>query len=288
MKLKRLIKKLVYYLKLFFNRELSYFKNKDLVEFRPVFLIGCGRSGTTILGHTLGNHNEICYLNEKRTIWHSAYPDFNIWDDKTQNPKMIVKKSDSNPKKNEKLKRLFHKEQIIDKSRILLEKLPTNSFRLEFINEVFPNAKFIYLYRNGIEVAKSIEIQANKGKWFGKNDFRWKLLNKLINSDNRIPKKEFSNFEKGLLEWRFSMEFSERFFSKITQDKVFKLSYESFVSQPKIKLKEIYSFLDLDIQDADLDNLTKNIKRRSIKVDQMDEDLRKLGGEQLAVFVNSK
>ncbi|WP_417860784.1 hypothetical protein [Winogradskyella sediminis] len=34
----------------------------------PVFLIGCGRSGTTILGTTLGKHQSITYLNERRDL----------------------------------------------------------------------------------------------------------------------------------------------------------------------------------------------------------------------------
>ena len=30
----------------------------------PVFIIGCGRSGTTILGRTLAEHPRVKYLNE--------------------------------------------------------------------------------------------------------------------------------------------------------------------------------------------------------------------------------
>jgi hypothetical protein len=47
---------------------------------RPVFIIGCGRSGTTILGATLAQHQLVTYLNEPCHLWFSAYPETDIWD----------------------------------------------------------------------------------------------------------------------------------------------------------------------------------------------------------------
>ena len=46
---------------------------------------------------------------------------------------------------------------MLNSSKILLEKLPINSFRLRFLKESFPEARYIYLTRNGLEVSKSIE-----------------------------------------------------------------------------------------------------------------------------------
>ena len=65
-------------------------KEKITHTFNPVFIIGCGRSGTTILGNTLSNHPKIKYLNERRDLWHKAYPEFNIWNKITQNPKLYA------------------------------------------------------------------------------------------------------------------------------------------------------------------------------------------------------
>ena len=60
-------------------------------------------------------------------------------------------------KQNNLLHYLFFREQVLGNSIILLEKLPINNFRLEFLNASFPDAKYIYLTRNGLEVSKSIE-----------------------------------------------------------------------------------------------------------------------------------
>ena len=113
-------------------------KKKNHV-FSPVFIIGCGRSGTTILGNTLSNHPKIKYLNERRDLWHKAYPEFNIWNKNTQNPKLYADKKDVISKQNNLLHYLFFREQVLGKSTILLEKLPINNFRLKFLKKSFPN-----------------------------------------------------------------------------------------------------------------------------------------------------
>src|SRR5215212_6691597 len=46
---------------------------------RPVFILGCGRSGTTIFGAALSKHKSITYLNEPRHLWFAAYPETDIW-----------------------------------------------------------------------------------------------------------------------------------------------------------------------------------------------------------------
>jgi hypothetical protein len=45
----------------------------------PVFLIGCGRSGTTVVAKVLSAHPEIAFLNEPRTLWMQVFPHFDVW-----------------------------------------------------------------------------------------------------------------------------------------------------------------------------------------------------------------
>ena len=51
---------------------------------RPIFIIGIGRSGTTILGKVLSIHKDICWLNEPKLMWHSAYPYEDVMGNYTQ------------------------------------------------------------------------------------------------------------------------------------------------------------------------------------------------------------
>ena len=83
-------------------------------DFAPIFIIGCGRSGTTILGKTLSKHPDIKYLNERRDLWHRAYPEFDIWNKNIQNPKLYADKKDAISKKNNLLRHLFFREQVLN------------------------------------------------------------------------------------------------------------------------------------------------------------------------------
>ena len=51
---------------------------KRLPQFRqvkqPVFILGTGRSGTTILGLILSLHRDVGFLNEPKALWHSVNP----------------------------------------------------------------------------------------------------------------------------------------------------------------------------------------------------------------------
>ena len=149
---------------------------------RPVFIIGCGRSGTTILGFALSKHKDVTYLNEPRHLWFSAYPETDIWtpEARTRNGKLVLTATDTEPGKNAKLSQLFQFESIKSGKPILVEKLPVNNFRLEFIQEIFPDAHFIHIYRNGLEVARSIEKRSNAGAWFGANAYKWEKLTEEI------------------------------------------------------------------------------------------------------------
>ena len=40
---------------------------------KPIFIIGTGRSGTTILGVVLSMHKDVGFLNEPKALWHKIY-----------------------------------------------------------------------------------------------------------------------------------------------------------------------------------------------------------------------
>jgi hypothetical protein len=267
--------------------EIRYHRSKNKIKFQPAFLIGCGRSGTTILGTTLGKHKSIAYLNERRDLWHLAYPDFDIWTGQSSAPKLIATEADHDEIKTELLEKIFHKEQVLNNGCVLLEKLPINNFRLDFINKAFPNAKYIYLHRNGVEVARSIEKETLTRKWFGQNCMKWKLLNELSNELD-LSDRDFSNYEKALLEWRYSLQFSEAFFSKISSENYYTLSYQTFLENPKLQVENIYTFLNLKSPKSFTNKITRDIKRQSEPVSKLEEREIELGGANLKLSVENR
>ncbi|MGY8988918.1 MAG: sulfotransferase family protein [Flavobacteriales bacterium] len=264
-----------------FVKNILFNLKKNKATFSPVFIIGCGRSGTTILGNTLSQHPDIKYLNERRDLWHRAYPEFDIWNKNTQNPKLYTDEKDVISKKNNLLHHLFFREQVLENSTILLEKLPINNFRLNFLKKSFPNAKYIYLTRNGLEVSKSIEKRIQKQNWFGGD--KYELLKKYSSDNNILLKTKINgDQEKGMWEWKLSIEESNRFFKKENKDNFTHLSYQNFINSPSESIKNIFDFLKLNYTEIWINEISKDIKRKNpeTKITE-DKSLYLIGGDIL-------
>ena len=268
-----------------FIKNILFNINKKKYIFSPVFIIACGRSGTTILGETLSNHPKIKYLNERRDLWHKAYSEFDIWNKNTQNPKIFANEKDIVSKKNNLLNDLFFREQVLGRATILLEKLPINNFRLNFLNASFPNARYIYLTRNGVEVSKSIEKKIVKRNWYTAS--KYNLLKKyaMLNNIDFYPK---NNFEKGLWEWKLSITESNNFFKKMNQNKFIHLSYQDLIENPNNNLEKIFHFLEIEKDENLIQKISLKIKRNSPKENEISDDrIKKIGGEILEKTINN-
>ena len=268
----------------FLKNTIFHFQKKKYI-FTPIFIIGCGRSGTTILGETLSKHSEIKYLNERRDLWHKSYPQFNIWNQDTKNPLLFASNKDINNTKSSLLKKLFFREQVIGKSSVLLEKLPINNFRLDFLNSTFPNAKYIYLRRNGLEVSSSIEKQINKRNWFsGEKESLLKKYSEKMNFKTEVE----TNFEKGMWEWKLSIDESNAFFNKLDNNKFIHLSYQDFIDNTYKELKSIFDFMNLQYSEEFLISISKDINRKNPSLTRIPNDnSEQIGGDILKQSINN-
>ncbi len=260
---------------------------------RPVFIIGCGRSGTTILGATLAKHRLVTYLNEPCHLWFSAYPQTDIWTPKAQSRggKLALTAADTEAGKSRKIGRLFRLETWISGKPVLIEKLPVNSFRLNFIQEIFPEARFIHIYRNGLEVARSIEEISKKGRWFGTNSYKWDRLTEYASGreDTRdLPALCSSFYEKGLLEWRLSAEAAVEFLNRLPDGAFFELNYDELVEEPLKTLSQVLEFVGLEDDPEVKRFVSENLARKTGKLGrcEVSEKERILGGKLLPLSMN--
>lgn len=261
---------------------------------RPVFILGCGRSGTTIFGTTLSQHNNITYLNERRDLWCEAYPETDIWTDQAtaRNGRMHLTSEDTNNLKSQKLRRLFHTETIRTSSPVLVEKLPINNFRIQFIHSIFPDARFIHIYRNGLEVARSIKNISDRGGWFGANEYKWKQLSDYAKKNHdtaELPELCDSYYYKGLLEWRLSTESAVNFLSTLPKDKYMEISYATFSGKPVDTIRRVLTHIGVSDDSSVIEFADKNISRRTTNLENnplTDTEL-KLGGKLLSTSMDS-
>jgi len=270
-----------------FFKTILFSLKKNKFVFAPVFIIGCGRSGTTILGETLSQHPKIKYLNERRDLWHRAYPEFNIWKKDTSNPILFADEKNIQPNKNTLLRKLFFREQVLGNAEILIEKLPINNFRLDFLQKSFPEAKYIYLTRNGLEVSKSIEKRIQKKNWFTGN--KLELLQQFSEEQNAnfIGKIE-TDLHKGMWEWKLSIEESNRFFKQLNPEKFIHLSYQDFTKNPETSLNQIFDFLNISSSKDLISTISKKINRKNKTITVTDDKiLQEIGGEILTKTINN-
>ena len=117
-------------------------------------------------------------------------------------------------KKMKRLEVFFLKKLKATRKNNILEKLPINCFRLNFINKAFPEAKYIVIKRNPLKLRRSIEEKIGKGNWYGVNDNKLRLLIEYAKNNN-VETKDFlkNDFNKGLLEWRLSNIAISKFFN---------------------------------------------------------------------------
>ena len=234
----------------------------------PVFILGCGRSGTTILGNLLAQHPSVTYLHEPRALWTSAYPETDIWTERAvaRHGKLVFTESDVNPRKTRALRKLFALEVRKSRRPILVEKLPINNFRLPFIREMFPDCRFIHIWRNGLEVARSIEAMSIQGRWFRPDQYRWNMLAEHAQSmpeTAHAPALCQSYYEKGLLEWRVSTEAVTSFLGRLPKDNWLEVPYSAFVADRLETSERLTEFLRLTPEQTSRDFTQQNVRRCS-------------------------
>jgi hypothetical protein len=129
----------------------------------PIFFVGCGRSGTTILSQTLARHPDLAvYPGEANELWHPhLYP----WTQTTldsppfwADPVAFTQVSLSQPDRaryDRQLQAIFGAYQFLHGGRALLNKSVMVTFMMPHLLKLFPEAKFIHLVRDGRAAALS-------------------------------------------------------------------------------------------------------------------------------------
>jgi hypothetical protein len=125
----------------------------------PVFMVGCGRSGTSLLANILSTHPAIAaFPNEANDLWHTdLYPWHRsqaglppIWIDPHGFSKHSLKRLDWR-----KIASIFGAFQFLARRPVFLNKSVMLSFMLKDIARQFEHARFIHMYRDGRAVALS-------------------------------------------------------------------------------------------------------------------------------------
>jgi hypothetical protein len=129
-------------------------------------IVGCARSGTSILGELIAHFSGVKYVFEAYNVWDSA----GVGD--CQSHRLEARHATSEVIR--KLRQWAEHEQ--GGAQILVEKCPRNCLRVPFLREVFPEAKFIHIVRDGRDVTCSLVPGIGGVRWAHLRPPSWQEL----------------------------------------------------------------------------------------------------------------
>jgi hypothetical protein len=211
----------------------------------PVFLIGCGRSGTTLLNNMLRLHRDIATWSEANEV---LDPEWYPWrPSSARRPPLEFDPHEftrdwwhSIPAGGDRIRSCFGAYQWIQHKRVFVNKSPFNTFRIPHLLELFPSSRFIYITRDGRAVvysyARKITRQKKLAEWPEpqRTQFRESFDELLI---------WLSNFWKACHEEVCQQDADLHLTNRGV---MMTLRYEELCAHPEVVLDQICQFLDID------------------------------------------
>lgn len=191
-------------------------------EFLNLALImGCARSGTSILGELIGAHPDVCYKHEAHAAWDKA--------GLGENESHRLTEQHATLKVRAKIRRRFAGEK--GEAALFVEKCPRSVLRVPFIRAVFPEAKLIHIVRDGRDTACSMLPGIGGEEWKHLKPPNWQ---------------ELMQRHQGLLRcahaWKSVMEIALQDLEEVEH---FEIKYEELLARPESHAKALLEFLEL-------------------------------------------
>jgi hypothetical protein len=189
---------------------------------RIAFVVGCARSGTSILGELIAAHPDVAYVFEPHELWESVGTG--------PGGSHRLTKANATPAVRTRIRAWFA-DQRGDK-RLIVEKTPRNVLRVPFLRAVFPEAKFIHIVRDGRDVACSLLPGIGGDEWSHLRPPSWQRL-----------LDEHSGIMRCALAWRDVMEIA---LADLSMAPHLQVRYEHLVSDPSATARAVLTYLELD------------------------------------------
>jgi hypothetical protein len=255
---------------------------------KPLFIIGAGRSGTNILRDVLTSlpgtitwpcdEINLVFRHGNRSMPHDEFGPEQVNDTAR---KYIVS--------------TFKKLARSGKPPLptIVEKTCANSLRVPFLNEIFPDARYIFIFRNGYDVTSSALIRwrssiepeylYQKLKFVPVTDIPYYAVKFIKNRLHQFNSKEKTQKQWGPVydgmmrdlqeipieqvvarQWARSFEKAYQDLSSLGNEKYISLAYEDFVGDPLTILKKIKEWNSFGWSEEDMQRAASTVKRSSV------------------------
>lgn len=227
---------------------------------KPIFILGTGRSGTTILGVTLSIHKDVGFLNEPKALWSYLYNKEDlIGSYQEKEGRYRLSAEDATPTMIKKAHHIYGNYLRFGRASRVVDKYPELIFRTDFVSKIFPDARFLFLYRNGYDTCHSIQnwserlgtdAQGETHDWWGRDDRKWKFLcDQIVSSDQALGPHvdEISHYSnhvyRAAVEWIVTMKEGLELMAKKSEH-VMGVKYEDYIAAPELR-QQVLNFCDL-------------------------------------------
>ncbi len=236
----------------------------------PIFIIGCGRSGTSVLGKMFDAHPAVRYRYEPNHLWAAIDPatDFLQLYSRSEDRHCLLDASFATAT----AKRHFTRLMSVPPHLTLVEKNPINSLRIGYLNALAPDARFVHIARDGVDVARSIERLAAvtmkralgppQNAWWGVRDAKWVALQRDGAAAGYCPdaaRQLTTNSQRGAYEWLVSLREVEAWRPRLGS-RLLEIHYQDFANETKNTLGRLMGSLGLSCPAWWLEQVAAEVK----------------------------
>ena len=256
------------------------------MKYQKIVIVGAPRSGTNMLRDILCSLDGISTwpCDEINYIWRHG----NIGCTSDEIPVSLA-----TPAIKRYINKSFNLIQKKTKSNVIIEKTCANSLRVPFVDQVIPDAKYIFIVRDGVDVAGSAAMRwkakldlsyiVKKVRYVPLLDIPYYALRylgsrvyKFFSSEQRLSfwgpsyiglyedLKQHSLEEICALQWQRCVDLSEQAFYSMPENQVIKIKYEEFVNNPVEVLRQVLNQLGVQHTDDQLRESVTNVSAKSI------------------------
>jgi hypothetical protein len=251
-----------------------------------VIIVGAPRSGTNMLRDVLTSFDGIATwpCDEINYIWRHG---------NVRYPSDEIPAERATPAIQNYIQQRFSNIRQKYSADVVVEKTCANSLRVPFVDAVVPNAKYIFIYRDGIDTTGSakerwtakldIPYILEKVRYVPKMDlpyyalrYFWARIYRLISREKRLafwgpaldnmPSIMENNTlnEICALQWQRCVDKAEAAFSTMPAHKVVRVRYEDFVRRPGEELSRILEFIGKEVEPEKIARAVEGVSPRSL------------------------
>jgi hypothetical protein len=237
---------------------------------QPIIIVGTGRCGSTLFHRLLAMHPQLMWLSgltyryPDKPVWNRwavtamdnallrrllggkirPGENYRFWDRHAygfSEPCRDLLRSDVSARVKKQVHAAFEPMLSPKRNRLLIK--ITGWSRIGFLNEIFEDAKFIHIQRDGRAVASSLLHVGFWRGWYGPQGWRAGLLSP---EDQAIWESYDRSFTAlAGLEWRIQMRALEAARQTLDPKLFLEIQYEAFCAQPVETFRRVLEFAEL-------------------------------------------